>query len=527
MPGAGRPGRPRRRPGGRLLQGHAAAARAGRRAGRPARSSSSSTSRPARWTRSAGPTSATCVLSLKARGVAVLLNSHLIGEVERVCDRVVILDKGRVAASGTLAELLGQRELRLRLDRRDAAGARRGWPPPAGSTAQRRLVHRRAAGRRRRRRRCPTSCADLVALGVRVHAVEPGADQPRGAAARHPAAPEPAATGDDRPDRRSPSPRSPCARRPAGGCCCALGGAHRRAARRSAPGASPSWPAWTSTGTLTSGEARLVASQRAQPGDVRVQPDRRARHRVPRRPDAGRRDRSRASRWRCWPGRSAARRCCWASGWAWWPSAAASSSLAGLGPVPRRPGDRRTTGRRSRSPASRCSRRRRSCCSPWRCCCRRVISPMASGIVAVGLFGATWVAGVVGGVGEALGNDGRGAGRHRVADAAAHRRAVARRDARLPGPVRAAHHRAAAAAAFPFLSATSLSAGLPGLGGGLGAVVWGLAALVLPPPGPLATSARWQSCYRGATTVRTTQRCLPTGRSRWKPSASKVESAPW
>jgi len=34
------------------------------------------------------------------------------------------------------------------------------------------------------------------------------------------------------------------------------------------------------------------------------------------------------------------------------------------------------------------------------------ISPMASGIVAVGLFGATWVAGVVGAVGEALGNEG-------------------------------------------------------------------------------------------------------------------------
>jgi ABC-type transport system involved in multi-copper enzyme maturation permease subunit len=35
-----------------------------------------------------------------------------------------------------------------------------------------------------------------------------------------------------------------------------------------------------------------------------------------------------------------------------------------------------------------------------------VISPMASGIVAVGLFGATWIAGVVGGVGKALDNDG-------------------------------------------------------------------------------------------------------------------------
>jgi ABC-type transport system involved in multi-copper enzyme maturation permease subunit len=35
-----------------------------------------------------------------------------------------------------------------------------------------------------------------------------------------------------------------------------------------------------------------------------------------------------------------------------------------------------------------------------------VVSPMASGIVAVGLFGATWIAGVVGSVGEVIGNEG-------------------------------------------------------------------------------------------------------------------------
>jgi ABC-type transport system involved in multi-copper enzyme maturation permease subunit len=34
-----------------------------------------------------------------------------------------------------------------------------------------------------------------------------------------------------------------------------------------------------------------------------------------------------------------------------------------------------------------------------------VVSPMASGIVAVGLFGATWIAGVVGSVGEVIGNE--------------------------------------------------------------------------------------------------------------------------
>jgi ABC-2 type transport system ATP-binding protein len=111
------------------------------------------------------------VLSLKARGVAVLLNSHLIGEVERVCDRVVILDAGRVAASGTLAELLGQREVRLRLgdvdqrveERLRAAGslARSGdWFTVALSSEDDGVT-------------VPDLVRDLVGLGVRVHAVEP------------------------------------------------------------------------------------------------------------------------------------------------------------------------------------------------------------------------------------------------------------------------------------------------------------------------------------------------------------------
>ncbi len=34
-----------------------------------------------------------------------------------------------------------------------------------------------------------------------------------------------------------------------------------------------------------------------------------------------------------------------------------------------------------------------------------VVSPMASGIVAVGLFGTTWIAGVIGGIGATIGND--------------------------------------------------------------------------------------------------------------------------
>ncbi len=42
---------------------------------------------------------------LRARGVAVLLNSHLLSEVELVCDRVVIIAGGEVVAAGTPAEL--------------------------------------------------------------------------------------------------------------------------------------------------------------------------------------------------------------------------------------------------------------------------------------------------------------------------------------------------------------------------------------------------------------------------------------
>lgn len=38
---------------------------------------------------------------LRERGVAVLLNSHLLSEMELVCDRVAILSEGRIVAEGT------------------------------------------------------------------------------------------------------------------------------------------------------------------------------------------------------------------------------------------------------------------------------------------------------------------------------------------------------------------------------------------------------------------------------------------
>jgi ABC-2 type transport system ATP-binding protein len=42
---------------------------------------------------------------VRSRGIAVLLNSHLLGEVELVCDRVVIILAGEVIASGSPQEL--------------------------------------------------------------------------------------------------------------------------------------------------------------------------------------------------------------------------------------------------------------------------------------------------------------------------------------------------------------------------------------------------------------------------------------
>lgn len=45
-----------------------------------------------------------------AKGRAVLLNSHLLSEIELTCDRVTVLSKGKVAASGTIAELTARRD---------------------------------------------------------------------------------------------------------------------------------------------------------------------------------------------------------------------------------------------------------------------------------------------------------------------------------------------------------------------------------------------------------------------------------
>ncbi|MFH1700087.1 MAG: ABC transporter ATP-binding protein [Candidatus Zixiibacteriota bacterium] len=45
----------------------------------------------------------------KAKGKTIFLNSHLLAEVESVCDNVAILDKGKLVASGPISELIKKR----------------------------------------------------------------------------------------------------------------------------------------------------------------------------------------------------------------------------------------------------------------------------------------------------------------------------------------------------------------------------------------------------------------------------------
>jgi ABC-2 type transport system ATP-binding protein len=63
------------------------------------------------------------LVELKRREVAVLLNSHLLSEVERVCDRVAILVGGRIVAQGAPTELAQARGVEVDVD-----GSTRAYP---------------------------------------------------------------------------------------------------------------------------------------------------------------------------------------------------------------------------------------------------------------------------------------------------------------------------------------------------------------------------------------------------------------
>ena len=62
------------------------------------------------------------IRGLRDAGKTVLLTSHLLGQMEALCDRVAILDRGRLVAEGTVAELTGDAgRQQLEVDRLDEA----------------------------------------------------------------------------------------------------------------------------------------------------------------------------------------------------------------------------------------------------------------------------------------------------------------------------------------------------------------------------------------------------------------------
>jgi ABC-2 type transport system ATP-binding protein len=110
------------------------------------------------------------IRDLKSRGATVFLNSHLLSEVEQVCDRVAVVDHGRVIAMGTLDELRGTgKSVRLRVTGLSAEAlsplGKFGTVESEGDTI---AVHNLDGDG------IPELVAEVVRLGGRIFAVEPG-----------------------------------------------------------------------------------------------------------------------------------------------------------------------------------------------------------------------------------------------------------------------------------------------------------------------------------------------------------------
>lgn len=110
----------------------------------------------------------TIIREARDRGSAVLLNSHLLGEVERLCERVAIVHRGRVVASGGLGDLLGEPAVRLRITDLPTS-------PEELLAAFGRVVTDGpwTVVRPLEADRVPDVVAAVVAAGGRVHAVDP------------------------------------------------------------------------------------------------------------------------------------------------------------------------------------------------------------------------------------------------------------------------------------------------------------------------------------------------------------------
>jgi ABC-2 type transport system ATP-binding protein len=52
---------------------------------------------------------------LAASGVTIFLSSHLLHEVEQICDRVAVLNRGRIVAEGQVSDLLGRQQMTVKV----------------------------------------------------------------------------------------------------------------------------------------------------------------------------------------------------------------------------------------------------------------------------------------------------------------------------------------------------------------------------------------------------------------------------
>ena len=92
-----------------------------------------------------------CIEGERARGRTVLLSSHILSEVEALCDRVTIIKDGHAIDTGTLAELrhLTRTHVEAELRRPRAARPR---APARGARRRRVRAPLRLRGRHRRAR---------------------------------------------------------------------------------------------------------------------------------------------------------------------------------------------------------------------------------------------------------------------------------------------------------------------------------------------------------------------------------------
>jgi len=108
------------------------------------------------------------IRQLRSHGTAVFLNSHLLSEVEQVCDRVAIVNRGRVIATGRLDELLGGHSVRLRV-----AGLTPADQSSLGAFGQVESDEGWLVVKGCEPERVPDLVTAVVGLGGRVYAVEP------------------------------------------------------------------------------------------------------------------------------------------------------------------------------------------------------------------------------------------------------------------------------------------------------------------------------------------------------------------